>query len=134
MRVVVTGATSMIGIALIKECLKKNVEVLAIIRKESSRIKRLPKSDLIKIEYADIDSLSLIHKTDMKYDVFYHLAWSHTTKAERDCPLLQEENIQGTLQAVALAHRLGCKKFVGAGSQAEYGYVKGVLQNYLHIC
>lgn len=39
----------------------------------------------------------------------------------------QLQNIQYTLDAVELASRIGCKKFVGAGSQAEYGRVEGVL-------
>ena len=40
-RVIVTGATSMVGIALIKECIKHNVEVLAIVRKGSTKRKRI---------------------------------------------------------------------------------------------
>ena len=38
---------------------------------------------------------------------------------------MQEPNIQYTMDAVCLAKRLGCKLFVGAGSQAEYGRVDG---------
>ena len=45
MRVVVTGATSMIGVALIKECIKNSDQVLAIVRKGTKRLNRLPKSD-----------------------------------------------------------------------------------------
>ena len=41
-RVVVTGATSMIGVALIKECIKNGVEVLAIVRRQSVNLNRLP--------------------------------------------------------------------------------------------
>lgn len=33
-KIVITGATSMIGIALIEQCIKKNIEVLAIVRKK----------------------------------------------------------------------------------------------------
>ena len=40
---------------------------------------------------------------------------------------LQLQNIQYTLDAVRLAKRLGCKVFVGAGSQAEYGRYEGKL-------
>jgi nucleoside-diphosphate-sugar epimerase len=36
---------------------------------------------------------------------------------------LQSNNIKYTLDAVELARRLGCKTFIGAGSQAEYGRV-----------
>lgn len=121
MRVVVTGATSMLGVALIEECIKNNDTVLAIARANSPKLCRLPESDLIQVEYADLDTLDLVSGDGQPYDVFYHFAWGHTAKAERDYPLAQEDNIRTTLMAVELAHKLGCKRFVGAGSQAEYG-------------
>ena len=127
MRVVVTGATSMIGVALINECVANGDTVLAIVREGTSRMKRLPKSDLIQIEYADLDALDHVQGDGAAYDVFYHIAWGHTSKAERDYPVAQEDNIRSTLAAVELANKLGCKKFIGAGSQAEYGNCKGLI-------
>lgn len=125
-RVVVTGATSMIGIALIKECIKSNVEVLAIVRRQSINLNRLPDSDMIEICECNLNELNTI-PVNRQYDVFYHLAWAHTAKAKRDDPVLQEKNIKYSLDAVELAHKLGCKKFIGAGSQAEYGRVDHVI-------
>ncbi|SDH60034.1 Nucleoside-diphosphate-sugar epimerase [Pseudobutyrivibrio sp. 49] len=121
MRVVITGATSMIGVALINECVKNGDRVLAIVREGTRRLKRLPESYLIQIEFADLDNLDNVKGDGKPYDVFYHFAWGHTSKVERDLPLAQEDNIRTTLEAVELANKLGCKKFVGAGSQAEYG-------------
>lgn len=123
-----TGATSMLGIALINECIKEKIEVLAIVRKQSHHIERLPESNFVKICECNLDGLSSIMKTSKPYDVFYHMAWDYTLKEQRDNPVLQEENIRHTLDAVHLAQRLGCKKFVGAGSQAEYGKVDGVIR------
>ena len=40
---------------------------------------------------------------------------------------LQNENVKCTLDAVNAAQRFGCHTFIGAGSQAEYGRVEGVL-------
>ncbi len=121
MRIVLTGATSMIGVALINECIENGDTVLAIVREGTSRLKRLPESDLVQVEYADLDTLDNVKGDGQPYDVFYHFAWGHTAKAERDYPLAQEDNIRTTLEAVNLANKLGCKRFVGAGSQAEYG-------------
>lgn len=120
MKVVVTGATSMIGTALIKECIKNNDEVMAIVRKNTTRLDRLPKSELISYAYSDLDNLDSV-SSNKPYDVFYHFAWGSTAKGERDNPIKQENNIKTTLSAINLANKLGCKKFVGAGSQAEYG-------------
>ena len=128
MRVVVTGATSMIGAALVKECVENNCEVLAIVRSGTNKLKRLPQTPLLRLEYADLDSLEHVNNVDgQRYDIFYHFAWMHTEKGERDNPIVQEKNIRATLAAVKLANRLGCKKFIGAGSQAEYGKVTGVI-------
>lgn len=127
-RIVVTGATSMIGTALVKECIKRNVEVLAIVKKKSVRLNRLPTSEMLEIIACDLHQLGSIEKKERQtYDVFYHFAWAHTSKETRDDPLLQEENIRCTLEAVKLAHKLGCRKFIGAGSQAEYGATAHVI-------
>ena len=40
---------------------------------------------------------------------------------------LQNNNVKYALQAVKAAKELGCTRFVGAGSQAEYGRVEGTL-------
>lgn len=121
MRVVVTGATSMIGTALIKECIRNHDEVLAIVRAGTPRLDRLPDSPNISICYAELSSLDSIDGDGREYDVFYHLAWTHTTRDDRDDVNAALENVQCTLDAVRLAHRLGCRRFVGAGSQAEFG-------------
>lgn len=126
-RVVVTGATSMIGTALIRHCLNNGIEVLAIVRKDSKKMNRLPESELIKIRECNLNELDTFAADERKYDVFYHFAWGYTSKATRDDPVLQEKNIQYTLNAVELARKLGCYKFIGAGSQAEYGIVHQVI-------
>ena len=150
-KIVVTGATSMIGIATIEQAIKNNVEVLATVRAGSKKLDRLPKSNLIKILECDIDQfdsidlsqLSVKHLDENKdwiamplsearndnwnYEVFYHFSWGNTDKTTRNDPVLQEKNIKYALDAVNLAKELGCKRFVGAGSQAEYGRVEGKL-------
>ena len=43
-----------------------------------------------------------------------------------DC-IRQNRNVEYTLQAVYAAKKLGCRVFIGAGSQSEFGHVDGVL-------
>ena len=71
MRAVVTGATSMIGVALIKALVEDGHEVLAIVREGSDRLKRLPKSPLIKIAYGNIPEYESVKADTVNYDVFY---------------------------------------------------------------
>lgn len=127
-RVIITGATGAIGIALIEKCITSDIEVLAIIHEGSERKDNIPRHPLVSIwecnlsRYGEIDL-----PEDKKYDCFFHLAWNGTFGNTRNDMDLQVGNIQYTLDAVRLAKRFGCHTFVGAGSQAEYGRVEGIL-------
>lgn len=125
-KIIVTGATSMIGVAVIEEAIKNNIQVLAIVRKECNKLDRLPNSNLVKIIKCDLENLCQI-PFEEQYDVFYHFAWRGTNKIERTNVMVQAKNISDTIKAVQLAKRMKCRKFIGAGSQAEYGIVKDVI-------
>ena len=124
MGIVITGPTGAIGMALIKRCLELNTEVLAICHKGSKRISQIPQDERVKIIEADLkDYKELNVETGKEYNIFIHLAWNGTFGDTRNDMELQSDNIKYTLDAVEFAHRLGCKTFIGAGSQAEYGRV-----------
>lgn len=130
----VTGATGAIGMALVAELLKNNIEVTVFLRKDSERSGRIAesfgeelKSGNISVEYVSLEELK--HFMENVYipgrqdSVFYHLGWSGTFGKLRNDAGLQQKNVEYTLDAVRLADRLGCTKFIGVGSQAEYGRV-----------
>lgn len=126
--VVVDGATSMLGLALINECISRGIKVLAIARKESKRLERIPNVKSVKTILCDQEDFTNLDITELeKYEVYYHFAWGSVLAEERRDVKLQEPNIRYTFDAVYLAQRLGCTRFVGAGSQAEYGRVSGVI-------
>ena len=128
-RAVITGATGAIGTALIKELIKQNIEVLVLCREGSERNENIPVSNLVVKKYCDLEQLcSVENDTGKEYDVFYHFAWAGTTGNARNDMLLQNLNVKYALDAVNAAKRFGCKMFIGAGSQAEYGRVEGVLK------
>lgn len=129
MRIIVTGATGAVGIALVEECLAQGAEILVICHRGSERIRRIPLLPRIKILELNLDEYASYRPelTCPKYDVFYHLAWKGTTGDARNDMSLQYENIGYAIDAVRLAERFGCHTFVGAGSQAEYGRVNGLL-------
>ena len=120
-KIVVTGATSMLGVATIEECLANGIEVVAVVHKNSKNFYRLPKSSALKIIEANLDELSTCTPDFNDADVFYHFAWAAATHEGRLNVDVQEMNIRYTLDAVRLAQRCGCRKFIFAGSQAEYG-------------
>ncbi|MCH1981363.1 NAD(P)-dependent oxidoreductase [Ruminococcus sp. OA3] len=121
-RIVVTGATSMIGAALIEVCLAHGIEVYAVVRVGSGKLWRLPcheKLHVVPCELADMECLPGL--IGQECDTFYHIAWGHTGAARNQSVRLQSDNIGYTLDAAEAAKELGCRRFIGAGSQAEYG-------------
>lgn len=128
--VIVTGATGMIGATMIEQMLADGIKITAVIRPASSKAKNLPTHDNLTVIECDIDNLpSLSQMLSHNYDTFYHFAWNGTYGLSRDDIYLQEQNIKDTLDAVTLAHNLGCQTFVGAGSQAEFGRVEGKISD-----
>ncbi len=127
-RVIITGATGAIGTALIKELIKKSVEILVFTRKKSKRNQNILAHPLVRIKFCALEDLNNIQNdTGMNYDVFYHLAWSGASGAGRNDMYKQNLNVKYALDAVGAAKRFGCSTFIGIGSQAEYGRVEGLL-------
>lgn len=117
-RVVVSGATGAIGISLLHLLISRDIEVLVLTHKDSKRNEYIPTSPLLKIMECDMGDYNKLI-IDEKFDIFYHMAWKDG--GIRDDIYAQLDNIHYTLEAVKLAKRLGCKRFIGCGSQAEYG-------------
>lgn len=128
MTIAITGATSMLGIATIKECINQNINVIAFCRPLSNKLNRIPNNDFVHIIECDLDSMQEFNVEQLKADVFIHFGWTFTDREGRNNPSKQMKNVQYTLDAVSLAQRLGCRKFIGAGSQAEYGIPNTILK------
>lgn len=129
-KAVITGPTGAIGVALINELVQHNINVYAVCRPESKRLVNIPKNPLVTVIACDLDQLgNLSDIINESCDVFYHFGWDGTFGDSRNNMQGQLKNVQYTLDAVEAASRLGCRKFVGAGSQAEYGRVEGKLNS-----
>lgn len=128
-RAIITGATGAIGTALVQELVNNNIKVLVICRKGSERNKNILKHPLVQVLECSLEDLKQIKNDDKEiYDVFYHFAWKGTAGNARNDMRMQNENVKYTLDAIEVAKKFGCRVFIGAGSQAEYGRVEGRLQ------
>lgn len=125
--VIVTGATSMVGINCVVACLKMGMNVTALVRPSSSRIYRLPKDPRLVVVECEMEQYGDVQLPGKKYDVCYHFAWGATSHKARLLPAEQTKNVFYAISAVKMAAQHGCRRFVGAGSQAEYGLAHGPL-------
>lgn len=119
-KIIVTGATGAVGSAVVRKALECGWHVTCLVHEGSNRVSNIPDHENVDIIECNVSNY---YQLDLKetFDVFIHLSWEKTFGAQRDDVDIQVKNIQYTLDACRLAKRLGCKKFIGAGSQAEYG-------------
>lgn len=138
-RIIITGPTGAIGMALIEYLNERNIQIIAVVRGDSKRKNQIRESEnIVKVEcaLAEMEELPEKVRTAIKQkewdkeqpiDVFYHFAWDGTLGGSRNDMYLQNRNVAYALNAVDAASELGCKTFIGAGSQAEYGRYEGKL-------
>lgn len=124
---IVTGANGFIGSHLVKKLLNENVEVIAV-DLEGNNKNVDPRAVFIGCDLTNADSL--LHLIANKnVDVFYHFAWIGSAGEKRFDSDLQLNNAKWTIDALTVAHNLGCKKFICAGSiMEEESYIAAFTQ------
>ena len=116
---ITTGAAGFLGYHLTKALSDEGICVYAIVRPGSmhnARIKGLPGVNCVEFDVC-IDGRLPIH-VSTPCDYFFHLMWG---PADRYDYAAQMGNAYVTLRMLEAAARMGCRRFVGIGSQAEYG-------------
>ncbi len=125
-RAVITGATGMIGANLARRLLREGIEVRALCRPDSPKIRNLPQDDpnllVVPCSLSEIPTLS-----EEPSDAWFHFGWDGVYGEARNDEARQMKNVDYTLQALRKATACGVKRFIFAGSQAEYGPVSGIL-------
>lgn len=134
MKIIITGATSFIGSALIRHLVSKGDTVYAVVRPQSARQHTLdiPGLKIILLDLCDIERTSGIQEL-RNSDVWLHFGWEGVGSIGRSNPEIQKRNILYSTKALAAAAQLGCGKFFFSGSQAEYGICNGSTDE-LHKC
>ncbi len=131
-KAVVSGALGFAGVHLTDLLLSQGIEVTALLRPDSSHNERL---DMLKTKHSEVYVKALCvdraqhsltdyaDEIGTDNDVFFDLAWGG---GRNDMPA-QTENIDRCLDSLKAAALTGCRRYVGVGSQAEYGVVSGVI-------
>lgn len=119
MKIIVSGATGFIGRNLINELARNGHEVIALTsNKEAPTV--FP--EYIHVVLCSMKNYMSLEISELmkEADIFFHLAWAGTSGEKRYDLLLQTENIVATQNAVNLAFKCGCKRFIYAGSIMEF--------------
>jgi len=121
MRFVVTGATSFIGLELIDYLIKQQHKVIGVCRPNSNGLSKIPSGAHVVL--ANMSEYSTLNKVIKSADIFINLAWDGTGHGQRNDVNIQHDNVKNTISSMQAAKKMGCKLFVEAGSQAEYGTI-----------
>ena len=121
MKKIVTGANGFVGSYLCKKLAEEGVEFYAVVKDEQENIDSIKDLQGMTIVYCDLKKIEkLEEKIPAKdADVFYHFAWVGSAGPSRMDENIQLQNALWTAQALRTAHKIGCKKFVNAGSIME---------------
>ena len=116
---IITGAAGFLGCNLVERLMQEdNAHIYVVVRPNSPHNARLAPSERLTLVPADLSEYGhLDERIAEPCDVFFHLAW----QGGRYDFAAQYGNIADTIGALEAAGRLGCKRFICTGSQAEYG-------------
>lgn len=117
-KVIVTGATGFVGSAVCEELVRKNIEVIAIVRHPDKVISNITANEGIRIVYCDLANFRKLAELipDRDIDALYHFAWVGSAGALRGDSDVQMKNVQYTCDTVKACAEMGCKRFVFASS------------------
>lgn len=129
-RILITGISGFLGSQIAKQLISQGHELIATKR---------PSSDMWRCEdYANRITWININEVNWQSkilefhpEIIIHTAWSGVSAIDRDDWEVQLSNIDLTLKLLQIAKQCKLKKFIGFGSQAEYGNFSGIVdENY----
>lgn len=114
-KAIITGANGFVGSSVAKYLLSQDVEVVAL----DLFCSNIP--DGAKFIEFSLEEIEKYEKKliDVHADIFYHFAWAGSAGSQRADAELQLKNALWTIECLKLAKKIGCTRFVNAGSIME---------------
>lgn len=117
----VTGAAGFIGSALAKKLLEAKHEVVVIDNLSTGFRENIPEGCIVFEEHCQDESL-YDRLPQREYEAIYHIAGQSSGEISFDNPVYDlQTNAQSTLLLLKFALKMGCKKFLYAGTMSIYG-------------
>jgi len=123
MKMLVTGAGGFIGAAVVAEALRAGYEVVGTVRPGGNNWRLANfKSDfqLVRLDLRDTSQVSAT-LFEHRPDIVVHAAWSGVSNRARSDQIQITGNIEASCHLLEAAATHGVSKFIGLGSQGEYG-------------
>ena len=127
-RAIVTGANGFVGSALTRELIQHEIEVIAL--DMEGHDDNLPESTLVRFYPFALDQAAKLEQIleGCGADAFYHFAWAGSAGPARADTMLQLQNAQWTVDCLRLAKKVGCERFINAGSIMELETIKAAFE------
>lgn len=126
-RVIVTGGAGFIGANLVRALVQRGHHVIVVDNLAATWSLRLLEDvgDRIEFVHGDVRLAEDLERIGPgPFDRVYHLAASFANELSMEYPSIDmHSNIEGTLNVLAMARRVGCALFVYTGSSSSYGDV-----------
>ena len=117
--VIITGADGFVGSYTVTYFLEQGCHVLALdMGEKPNRLAEHPALTYRKCDISDAAALETVAEAGV-YDTFIHFAWAGSAGPARVDYNLQMKNALTTVECLKIAKKLGCKRFVCAGSIME---------------
>ncbi len=125
-KAVVSGATSFLGSAVVKQLVNQGCEVYGLVRPESTSRGNLPDSTNFHEVLCEITDTETWGNVVGQADTYFHFAWGGPGVKGRADPDAQRQSAEFTEKCIRKAADLGVQRVFLSGSQAEYGQVYGI--------
>ena len=121
-KAIVVGGAGFVGSAVTKELIARGVDVTVVVRPgfEVTGNRRLADMPVTLVECRLQEIASLPEKLDKGFDVWYQFAWDGLFHGQLLDYTVQIGNIQYMMDAICAAKKVGCSRFIGAGSISQY--------------
>jgi nucleoside-diphosphate-sugar epimerase len=129
------GASGFLGSWLVPQLLRDGHSVTVLLRGQPQAHRAGHWLNCVRVVYGSFEDCAGLGKdlAGETIDVFFHLAWSGVTAGYRNDVSQISRNVIGCVRLWEMARDLGCRHWIGLGSQAEYGPREDVLKEDLPL-
>lgn len=125
-RILLTGAGGFVGARVARQLVEQGRDVALLLRRSSDtrRIEDLlGRCTIVRGDLADLAAVRVPIEM-FRPDATIHIAWEGVKGADRDSQV-HLRNVSSSIELYQMTQSLGAGRFVGLGSQAEYGPLPG---------